>query len=91
MATHVHEREKELRFSANRDSLTGLRNTNAYKRWVEEFDKDIEKKTAKFGIVVFDLNQLKQTNDNYGHDIGDKLIATAAKVISDVFKRSPVF
>lgn len=91
MATHLHEREKELRFSANRDSLTGLRNTTAYKRWVEEFDKDIEKKTAKFGIVVFDLNQLKQTNDNYGHDIGDKLIATAAKVISDVFKRSPVF
>ena len=91
MATHLHEREKELRFSANRDSLTGLRNTTAYKRWVEEFDTDIEKKTAKFGIVVFDLNQLKQTNDNYGHDIGDKLIATAAKVISDVFKRSPVF
>lgn len=91
MAIHLHEREKELRFSANRDSLTGLRNTTSYKRWVEEFDKDIEKKTAKFGIVVFDLNQLKQTNDNYGHDIGDKLIATAAKVISDVFKRSPVF
>lgn len=91
MAMHLHEREKELRFSANRDSLTGLRNTTAYKRWVEEFDKDIEKKTAKFGIVVFDLNQLKQTNDNYGHDVGDKLITTAAKVISDVFKRSPVF
>ena len=27
MATHLHEREKELRFFANRDSLTGLRNT----------------------------------------------------------------
>lgn len=27
----------------------------------------------------------------YGHDVGDKLIVTAAKVISDVFKRSPVF
>ena len=29
MATHLHERETELRFSANRDSLTGLRNTTA--------------------------------------------------------------
>jgi diguanylate cyclase (GGDEF)-like protein len=37
------------------------------------------------------LNQLKETNDTYGHDAGDKLIATAAKVISDIFKRSPVF
>ena len=91
MATHLHEREKELRFSANRDSLTSLRNTTSYKRWVAEFDKEIANKTADFGVVVFDLNQLKETDDTYGHDMGDKLIASAAKVISDVFKRSPVF
>ena len=91
MATHLHQREKELRFSANRDSLTGLRNTTSYKRWVSEFDKEIENKTANFGVVVFDLNQLKETNDTYGHDVGDKLIVTAAKVISNVFKRSLVF
>ena len=91
MAMHLHEREKELRFSASHDSLTGLRNTTSYKRWVTEFDKEIANKTANFGVVVFDLNQLKETNDTYGHDAGDKLIATAAKVISDIFKRSPVF
>ncbi len=91
MAARLHEREKELRFSANRDSLTGLRNTTSYKRWVDEFDKEIANKTANFGVVVFDLNQLKKTNDTYGHDVGDKLITTAAKVISDVFKRSLVF
>ena len=91
MATHLHKREKELHFSANRDSLTGLRNTTSYKRWVAEFDKEIKEKTADFGIVVFDLNQLKKTNDIYGHDVGNKLIVTAAKVISDIFKRSPVF
>ena len=91
MATNLYEREKELRFFANRDSLTGLRNTTSYKSWVAEFDKEIENKTANFGVVIFDLNQLKETNDTYGHDVGDKLIATAAKAISDVFKRSPVF
>ena len=91
MATHLHEREIELHFSANRDSLTGLRNTTSYKSWVERFDKEIKNKTADFGVVVFDLNQLKETNDTYGHDVGDKLIVTATKIISDVFKRSPVF
>ena len=91
MATHLHEREKELRFSAKRDSLTGLRNTTSYKSWVEEFDKDIKNKTANFGVAVFDLNQLKKTNDTYGHDVGDKLIAASAKLISAIFKRSPVF
>ncbi len=91
MAIQLHKREKELRFSANRDSLTGLRNTTSYKGWIAKFNNEIEKKTANFGVVVFDLNQLKETNDTYGHNAGDKLIVTAAKLISDVFKRSPVF
>ena len=91
MAIHLHEREKELRFFANRDSLTGLRNTTSYKRWVAEFDREIANKTANFGVVVFDVNRLKETNDVYGHDVGDKLIVSVAKGISDVFKRSPVF
>ncbi len=91
MATRLHEREKELRFFANRDSLTGLRNATSYKNWAIEFDKAIENQTAKFGVIVFDLNWLKETNDTYGHDVGDKLIAAAAKAISDVFKRSHVF
>jgi diguanylate cyclase (GGDEF)-like protein len=91
MATRLDEREKELRFSASRDSLTSLRNTTSYKSWVAEFDKEIKNKTANFGVVVFDLNQLKKTNDTYGHDVGDKLIIAASKIISNVFKRSPVF
>ena len=91
MVTRLYEREQELRFSASRDSLTGLRNTTSYKNWMAELDKEIKNKTAKFGIVIFDLNQLKKTNDTYGHDVGDKLIVAAAKAISDVFKGSPVF
>ena len=91
MATRLYEREKELHYSANCDSLTGLRNTTAYKNWVADFDKEIETGNAYFAVVVFDLNNLKETNDTYGHALGDKLIAAAAKVISVVFKRSPVF
>lgn len=91
MAMRLHEREKELRFFANRDSLTGLRNVTSYKNWVTEFDKAIDNQTANFGVAVFDLNWLKETNDTYGHDVGDKVIAAAAKAIADTFKRSPVF
>ena len=91
MATHLYKREKELHFSAYRDSLTGLRNVTSYKNTESNLDKEIENRTANFGVVVFDLNQLKDTNDTYGHDAGDKLIVTAANIISNVFKRSPVF
>ena len=91
MAEHMHEREMALLFTANWDSLTGLRNTTSYKSWVAEFEKEMASKTADFGVVVFDVNQLKETNDVYGHSAGNKLIVSAAKVIADTFKRSPVF
>ena len=91
MAQHLKEHERLQHLLAYRDSLTGLRNTNSYWAWITDFDKEIETKEIVFGIMVFDLNYLKETNDKYGHDVGNKLIVSAARVISDTFKRSPVF
>jgi len=34
---------------------------------------------------------LKETNDLHGHEVGNRLIVTAAKFIANTFKRSPVF
>ncbi len=91
MAMRLREREKLLYISANRDSLTGLRNTTSYTAWATRFDQEIKGENAVFGVAVLDINDLKKANDMYGHDIGNQLIITAAKIISDVFKRSPVF
>ena len=91
MTARLREREALLRTTANRDSLTSLRNTTAYTAWVEKFEKEIEGNVSEYGIVVLDLNDLKKTNDKYGHAVGNKLIVTSAKIISVVFKRSPVF
>ena len=91
MTVKLREREELLRLSANRDSLTGLRNTTSYASWVAQFDKKIETEYVAFGVIMLDLNDLKKTNDAYGHETGDKLIVTAAKIISDIFKRCPVF
>ena len=91
MVLHLREREEHLHLSAHRDSMTGLRNTTSYAAWVARFDKEIQTGQIDFGVVVLDLNDLKKTNDEYGHETGNQLIITSAKLISDVFKRSPVF
>jgi diguanylate cyclase (GGDEF)-like protein len=91
MAVRLREREQSLRLSANRDSMTGLRNTTSYVAWIAEFDKKISNGGVDFGVAMLDLNDLKKTNDEYGHEMGDKLIVSSAKIISDVFKKSPVF
>ena len=91
MALHLKEHEKLQYLLAYRDSLTGLRNTNSYWAWITDFDKEIETKEIVFGVMVLDINYLKETNDRYGHDVGNKLIVSAAHIISSIFKRSPVF
>ena len=91
MLLNLREHERLQHLLAYRDSLTGLRNTTSYKKWVLDFDKKVKEDGVSFGIVMLDLNFLKETNDTYGHDAGNKLIICAAQIISDTFKRSPVF
>ncbi len=74
------------------DSLTLVKNVNAYDRKIDELKKKIVSKTDfKFAIVVCDINNLKYINDTYGHTHGDKLIIRTSKIICDAFKHSPVY
>ena len=91
MVGQLREREKLQQMLTYRDALTGLRNTTSYKAWIDDFDKKLQENTLEFGVVVFDINYLKETNDHYGHNTGNELIVAASKIIADTFKRSPVF
>ena len=77
---------------AYKDALTDVRNVNAYTEVKAKIEKDIQlKKAPAFGIIVFDLNNLKLVNDTMGHEAGDKYIQDSCRMICDIFKHSPVF
>lgn len=76
---------------AYRDSLTGIKNTTAYSEATRELNKKICTGNPKFGVLVADINNLKQTNDKYGHNAGDELIIRAARTLVDTFKFSVIF
>lgn len=85
------EYAEEMERNANIDALTGLRNKRSYETATAELNKDISDKTARFGIVVADLNNLKTINDSYGHEYGDEALVAVSSVLTDVFKFSPVY
>lgn len=76
---------------AYRDSLTGVKNSTAYAEATTKLDQEINCGNPQFGVLVADINNLKKTNDCFGHDVGDQLIIHTAKILTDTFKTSTVF
>ena len=70
---------------AKTDPLTGLGNRRALDLFIHEIS---EKDTPFFrlGCIVCDLNDLKKTNDVYGHDVGDQLIKDFAHCLEVCFE-----
>ena len=77
---------------ANKDALTGTKNTHAFTQAEADLTARIEAGEAvEFCIVVCDINGLKTVNDTMGHKTGDTFIRKASEAICDIFKHSPVF
>ena len=89
---NMQNKNEELSSAAFRDGLTKVGNRALF------LDKEQEiqqlmciREPIEFAIVVCDVNGLKQTNDNYGHELGDVLIQNAARTICEIYKHSPVY
>lgn len=72
--------DEHLRVLAFSDSLTLLGNRQYLQRKLDLMDNQ---KAEDYGMIFMDINDLKFTNDHYGHDSGDKLIRMVASAIKD--------
>ena len=80
-----------LHTQAYTDSLTRLGNSTAYHEAIDEINKKISAGEADFWVAVYDVNSLKEINDDFGHEFGDRYLIAAAKVLANGFKDVPVF
>lgn len=74
---------------AKTDTLTGLGNRRALEMYISELASSHEP-SIRVGCIVCDLNDLKITNDRYGHDVGDKLIKDFAQCLKECFENRGV-
>lgn len=82
---------------ARTDELTGVKNSTAFKEYVDRLDEALSAEAAKgkydtaFAIVMCDINDLKVTNDTKGHKTGDEEIQATSRLICETYQHSPVF
>jgi diguanylate cyclase len=66
---------------ANLDPLTDLFNRRSLERALEEFFTLCKQSKMFFSLALIDLDDFKYVNDNYGHHVGDLVLAKVAKVL----------
>jgi len=79
---------EEKAFLSRFDSLTSLYNRHYFDEVFEIIKERAKRYNEKFNLVVFDLNDLKQTNDEYGHMAGDALLKHFAASCKSLIRKS---
>ena len=67
---------------AFQDPLTGLANRRAVDERLEASMADYTENGTPVSLVLADINKLKQVNDSFGHEAGDRLIVAVAEAVS---------
>ena len=84
----VNAKLKEI---SDKDRLTGIYN----RRKLEEILSDVyykaERYNKNFSLILFDLDHFKKVNDNYGHQIGDKVLKEISKILLNSIRKVDYF
>jgi diguanylate cyclase (GGDEF)-like protein/PAS domain S-box-containing protein len=71
--------EKKLYYLATHDHLTGLTNASTLERRLKKLMIEATQNNTSLAICMLDLDNFKEINDSYNHQIGDLLLKSFAK------------
>jgi diguanylate cyclase len=80
----VNSLEEELTKTRNesmKDHLTGLLTRRAYNEEIKKIESSYKRHNTQYAVVFFDLDFFKKVNDTHGHECGDVILSTFAKIL----------
>jgi len=86
--SHRKQVEEQLRFLASHDSLTELPNRGVFSDRLKHALERSKRNGEKIALMFLDLNEFKAINDDFGHAIGDKVLQTIGKRLTDCMRKS---
>ncbi len=78
--------KKKFHYLANHDSLTNLPNRSFFYNQLQKLVDSLNTKTNSLTLFFLDLDDFKNINDQYGHEIGDTLILQVGKRLKACFR-----
>ena len=89
--THIIDKLKlfqETRILSITDGLTGLHNTRYFYRCLDLEIARTNRYGNPFSLMIFDIDNFKQLNDNYGHQAGDEVLQELAKIFKSISRET---
>ncbi|MEM9416560.1 MAG: diguanylate cyclase [Planctomycetota bacterium] len=76
----------QLRQQAMTDELTGAWNRRFFQQFLEERLAAATRERQQVTLLLFDIDDFKQYNDNYGHPAGDEILKETARLIQSLVR-----
>jgi len=86
-ATSEHQELLKLLFT---DELTHLYNRRYLREQIPKYLAQAERKGLPVALFMFDMDNFKGINDNYGHHTGDEALVHFSKTLVATFQRSGI-
>lgn len=89
-AIERHRMLEQVRQLAIADELTGLVNRRGFMLLAEYQRSLADRKGTSLCVIFLDIDHFKRTNDQFGHDEGDRALRELAGILLRTFRRSDV-
>ncbi len=83
-------RFEQTQHESHTDPLTGLANRRSLDSQFETGLAHAARSNGTLGVVVLDLDRLKEINDTYGHEAGDRALRTIGSVLKATVRQNDV-
>lgn len=81
-------KELQLRRTARRDALTGLRNRLALEDLSHKEFQRARRYDSALSLIALDLDHFKRINDRFGHSAGDRVLVDVARCLEEQLRES---
>ncbi len=68
------------------DTLTGINNRRAFESSLSEFILRSKRYDGVFSMLIIDIDDFKKLNDQYGHDMGDRVLVELVHRVTQVVR-----